>query len=115
MSGAKNRTTKITRKVKTLLDPDAGVVARLAAGALGSRWRARTGSPHRRRSARVNNTVKDGPALLGNNYAEARYEDLLENPEGELGRLLEFLGAGASKQIVNRCAGAATFEKLSGG
>jgi hypothetical protein len=98
------------------LDPDAGVVARLAAGALGCRWRARTGSPNRRRrSARVNNTVKDGPALLGNNYAEARYEDLLENPEGELGRLLEFLGAGASKQIVNRCVGAATFEKLSGG
>src|SRR5215217_1590013 len=44
---------------------------------------------------RVGRTVEDGPALLGNNYAEVRYEDLLERPEEELRRLLEFLGAGA--------------------
>jgi hypothetical protein len=30
------------------------------------------------------------PGLLGNNYREVRYEDLLERPEEEVGRLLEF-------------------------
>jgi hypothetical protein len=44
-----------------------------------------------------------------------RYEDLLENTPKELERLLEFLGADASEQVVNRCVDAASFEKLSGG
>jgi hypothetical protein len=66
-------------------------------------------------SARVNNTAKDGPALLGANYIEVRYEDLLENPEVELGQLLEFLGADASEQTVRQCVDAASFERLSGG
>jgi len=66
-------------------------------------------------SARVSKTVRDGPALFGANYIETRYEDLLENPEVELKRVLEFLGADAGEQIVSRCVRAATFEKLSGG
>lgn len=66
-------------------------------------------------SDRVGKTVRGGPVLLGANYAEVRYEDLLERPEEEVGRLLEFLGADASEQAVRRCVDAASFEKLAGG
>ena len=65
--------------------------------------------------ANTSKTVKDGPALLGANYREVRYEDLLERPEEEVGRLLEFLGADANEQTVRRCLGAASFEKLAEG
>jgi hypothetical protein len=64
---------------------------------------------------RVGKTVEDGPALLGENYAEVRYEDLLEWPGEELGRLLGFLGAGADEETLARCVEAASFERLSGG
>jgi hypothetical protein len=66
-------------------------------------------------STRVGKTVKDGPALLGVNYEEVKYEDLLEKPGEEIERLLEFLGADASQEAVKRCVGAASFEKLAGG
>ena len=66
-------------------------------------------------NARVSRTVKDGPALLGANYLEVRYEDLLQRPEQEVRRLLEFLGADASEQTVKRCVSAASFERLAGG
>jgi len=66
-------------------------------------------------SARVGNAVKDGPALFGANYAEVRYEDLLEDTPKELKVLLEFLGADAGEQVVKRCVDAASFENLSGG
>lgn len=66
-------------------------------------------------SARVSKTVKDGPVLLGANYEEVRYEDLLERPEEEIKRLLEFLGANADEQTVSQCVNAARFEKLAGG
>ena len=65
--------------------------------------------------ARVGKTVEDGPTLLGANYSEVRYEDLLERPEEEVGRLLEFLGAEASEKIVRRCVSSASFEKLTKG
>lgn len=66
-------------------------------------------------SDKVSKAAKDGPALLGANYAEVRYEDLLERPEEEIGRLLEFLGADASERVVRQCVDAASFEKLSEG
>ncbi len=66
-------------------------------------------------AARVGRTVEDGPALLGDNYAEVRYEDLLERPEREMARLLSFLGAEAGPEVVGRCVGAASFERLSKG
>ena len=66
-------------------------------------------------SARVSSTVEDGPTLPGNGYVEVRYEDLLERPEEEVRRLLEFLGAEASEKIVKMCVNAASFEKLSKG
>ena len=66
-------------------------------------------------SARVSTTVEDGPALLDNGYVEVRYEDLLERPEEEVRRLLEFLRAEASEKTVKMCVNAASFEKLSKG
>ena len=65
--------------------------------------------------ARVGRTVEDGPALLGEGYAEVRYENLLERPEKEVRRLLEFLGAEASEKTVKTCVSSASFEKLSKG
>jgi hypothetical protein len=64
---------------------------------------------------RVSRTVRDGPALLGANYREVRYEDLLKRPKEEVKQLLEFLGADASEQTVGRCVSAASFERLAGG
>ncbi|MBA2512271.1 MAG: sulfotransferase [Rubrobacteraceae bacterium] len=66
-------------------------------------------------AARVGRTVKDGPKLLGDNYAEVRYEDLLERPEEEVARLLAFLGADSGAEAVKRCVGAGSFERLSKG
>jgi Sulfotransferase family len=66
-------------------------------------------------SARVSRTVEDGPALLGNGYVEVRYEDLLERPEEEVRRLLEYLRAEASEKTVKMCVNAASFKKLSKG
>lgn len=63
----------------------------------------------------VGATVEDGPKLLGPNYREVRYEDLLERPEEEVEKLLEFLGARADVEAVGRCVGSASFEKLSEG
>jgi hypothetical protein len=37
--------------------------------------------------ARVSRTIEDGPALLGDNYTEVRYEGLLERPDQEMTRL----------------------------
>lgn len=62
-------------------------------------------------SARVDKTVEDGLALLRDNYAEVRYEDLLARPQEEAGRLLRFLGAEADEKTVKRCVEAVSFEK----
>lgn len=64
---------------------------------------------------RVHETTERGPALFGNNYAEVRYEDLLERPEEEARRLFELLGAKADRKIVKSCVSAASFEKRSKG
>jgi hypothetical protein len=66
-------------------------------------------------ASRVGRAVEDGPALLGDNYREVRYEDLLERPREEIRQLLEFLGAETSEQSVERCVDAASFEKLTKG
>lgn len=63
----------------------------------------------------VGKAVDDGPALLGGNYAEVRYEDLLQRPEEEVGRLLRFLGADVNEETVKRCIEAGSFEKWSEG
>lgn len=63
----------------------------------------------------VGRAVEDGPATLGDNYTEVRYEGLLEQPEEETRRLLEFLGAEADEKTVNGCVQKTSFEKLSRG
>jgi hypothetical protein len=67
-------------------------------------WKSDVGAAH-----------QDGPVLLGDNYTEVRYENMLERPEEELGRLLRFLGADADEDIVAQCVEATRFEKRSGG
>lgn len=66
-------------------------------------WESRTRAAHR-----------DGPSLLKGNYAEVRYEDLLERPEEEFGRLFGFLGARADEKTVARCVKATSFERRTG-
>ena len=60
-------------------------------------------------------TLEDGPKLFGEDYAEVRYEDLLDRPAQETGRLLRFLGADDGSETVKRCVEAASFERLSKG
>jgi hypothetical protein len=59
--------------------------------------------------------VQEGPTLLGDNYTEVRYEDLLERPAEEIGRLLRFLGAYDGEETVKRCIEVTSFERLSKG
>jgi hypothetical protein len=66
-------------------------------------------------ASRVGKTVADGPALLGENYAEVRYENLLHDPEAEVRRLLTFLAVGSDEKLARWCVEAASFEKLSKG
>jgi hypothetical protein len=61
----------------------------------------------------VGKVVEAGPDLLGDNYAEVRYEELLERPVQEVQRLLEFLGADSSEEAANRCVEKTGFEKKS--
>ena len=63
----------------------------------------------------VDRARQDGPELLGENYAEVRYEDLLSRPEEELERLLRLLGTDASEEAVKACVEAGSFERWSKG
>ena len=63
----------------------------------------------------VERAMHDGPALLGDRYAETRYEDLLENPDREARRIFEFLEARADDETVTRCLERASFEKRAEG
>lgn len=63
----------------------------------------------------VGRAVEEGPRLLGDRYAEVRYEDLLMRPEEEVGRLLGFLGADRSESVVKRCVEGASFERRAKG
>ncbi len=65
-------------------------------------------------STSVSRAMADG-ALLGGNYYQVRYEDLLAEPVGEVVRLLEFLEADSGEEIARACVEAASFEQLSGG
>lgn len=66
-------------------------------------------------SVQVTRALVDGPKLFGERYAEVRYEDLLERPELEVGRLLRFLGAEAGENVTGRCVQSAAFEKWTKG
>ncbi|MGH3086623.1 MAG: sulfotransferase domain-containing protein [Rubrobacteraceae bacterium] len=90
--------------VAELLKTDDGMFVRKWLKSSAERW-----------NERVGRAAEDGASLLGANYAEVRYEDLLTRPEQELGRLLRFLGADADERTVSRCVEAVSFEKLSKG
>jgi Sulfotransferase domain len=66
-------------------------------------------------STQVGRAMRYGPTFLGDKYAEVRYEDLLEHPEEDVGRLLRFLGADADEKSIKRCVESASFERWSGG
>lgn len=72
----------------------------------------------RRRAGLWNSLVgdarRDGPALLGDNYAEVRYEDMLQSPHEEAGRLIQFLGAASDEAIVRDCVEKTSFENSTG-
>jgi hypothetical protein len=57
----------------------------------------------------------DGRSLLHDNYTEVKYEDLLERPEEESRRILEFLGADAGEKTARECVRAASFENWTKG
>ena len=61
----------------------------------------------------VGKATEDGLALLGSNYIEVRYEDLLERPVEEVGRLLKFLGADSSEETAKRSVETTGFELTS--
>lgn len=64
-------------------------------------------------NSEVSQATGRGPALLGDNYLEVRYESLLTQPETEVRRILGFLGADASEQATRKCVDATGFERLS--
>jgi hypothetical protein len=61
----------------------------------------------------VGEASRDGRALLGDNYVEVRYEDLLERPVDETRRLLRFLGADDAEETAQRCVELTSFERVS--
>jgi hypothetical protein len=63
----------------------------------------------------ISKTREDGRTLLGVNYAEVKYEDLLERPEEGTEQLLAFLGADASEEVVSECVRTASFENWTDG
>lgn len=63
----------------------------------------------------ISRARQDGQTLLGVNYTEVKYEDLLERPEEEARALLEFLGADTSERVVRDCVTAASFENWTDG
>jgi hypothetical protein len=63
----------------------------------------------------VGSAVEDGPVLLGSDYTEVRYEDLLVRTNEEVERLLSFLEVDTEEAIVEHCVSSASFEKLSRG
>jgi hypothetical protein len=65
-------------------------------------------------STEVGKVIEDGPALLGSNYTEVRYEQLLERPVEEVRRLLDFLGTDGSEEAAKRCVEMVSFERGTG-
>jgi hypothetical protein len=58
---------------------------------------------------------RQGKKLFGESYLEIRYEDLHEAPEPVIRKVLAFLQAEASNNIVRSCLHKTQFEAMSGG
>ncbi|MBA2443144.1 MAG: sulfotransferase [Rubrobacter sp.] len=67
----------------------------------------------RRWDHRVGKARRDGTELYGGQYLEVRYEDLLAETPGHLGKMLRFLGVSAAEEDVERCLRASSFERAS--
>ena len=59
----------------------------------------------------VKRAVEDGQNLLGEDYHQIRYEDLLTSPVEEARRILRFLDADASEETARHCVETVAFEK----
>jgi hypothetical protein len=64
-------------------------------------------------SSGVSRAIEEGPSLLGDNYTEVRYEELLGRPVEEVRRLLDFLGADAGEKTVERLVERSAFQRKS--
>jgi hypothetical protein len=85
----------------TLVSPADSLFTRERLIRIATDWRAEVGK-----------ATEDGPALLGGNYTEVRYEDLLQRPVGEIRGLLAFLGAAdSSEDVARECTERAGFER----
>lgn len=62
----------------------------------------------------VHQTMQDGQNLLGRNYCQLFYENLLRDPVPEARKLFKFLGADADEEVVRGCVEATSFKRLSG-
>ena len=58
--------------------------------------------------------IRYGREHLGGDYAEVRYEDLLQNTDEEAARLFGFLGVDAGPGVVRECTRIASFEASAG-
>lgn len=61
----------------------------------------------------VGRAMQDGHSLLGNDYHQVHYEDLLREPIAKVRGVLEFLGAISTEEVARRCVETASFEKKS--
>ncbi|MEL6330942.1 MAG: sulfotransferase [Planctomycetota bacterium] len=59
--------------------------------------------------------ARSAAASIPGRYIELRYEDMLDRPEPEAGRLLGFLGLDATDDAIAACLRASDFDRLSGG
>lgn len=110
--GGHSKLTPPQREKREAYDKDPQALIESGGGMFPENWIPRTA---KRWAKNVQRASEDGPALLGDNYAEVRYEDLIERPEQEAARLLAFLGASTDKETVRQCVGSTSFEKLSEG
>lgn len=64
-------------------------------------------------SRRVDKAARDGKELLGDNFLQLHYEDLLAKPEEHMKTIFELLGARADEEVVRHCVEENAFEKLA--
>lgn len=72
------------------------------AAELACRWRERVGR-----------AVRDGSELLGDDYYQIHYEDLLVRSVALTREILQFLGVDSGEEVATRCVEAVSFERKS--
>ncbi len=64
-------------------------------------------------SRRIDKASREGQKLLGPNFFQLSYEDLLTEPEKNLKAMFQLLGASSDDATVSRCVEKNSFEKLA--